>query len=225
MTDKDRVDKNPFLNPGRHTDPDVALSDRIGFLYGSLFFSLFLSIILLAAVIYLYTFQTTKPYIVEVDELGRASYMGEIKDLSSGELDKFVPQYLSRLTEWWRSITPDNVKKKNEINNLLCMVDNGSGFRKEISDYLSNEEENPFKLGNKIIKGIDVKTVLKSGEKTWISEWVETTRKHDGKMVGDPSRYRANIIIGYGESDSDPNCRNVNPFGIYVKNVSWARIK
>jgi len=222
LTDKEA---DPFLKPPPYVNASIEASDNLKYLHGSLFLLSVALVGLIAVVIYQYAFQTAKPYIVEVDELGRSFYAGEVGNLSPGKLDKFTPQYLLNLTDWWRSVTPDNVKKKSEIKKVVCMVDKSGGFYQDLSDYLSDEEKNPFILGENIIRSVDVKSILKSGERSWSAEWVETTRKHSGDVEGEPFRYKANILLGYGGPSDDLECKKVNPFGIYIKDISWARIK
>ena len=219
----DKEKDNPYLGRQDFTDPSLRVLDKLGFLSGAVFILSFVVLLMFGYMTYQGVYYLPETHVVEVDELGRAFYAGIAGALSEKDIDKYVPQQISGFIDSWRSVTPDNVKKKKEVRDLLCMVSAGSDAKKRISEYITAKDGNPFQLGETLTRSVQVKTVLKSGDSSWIVDWAEETRTHSGEVVGEIKYYKANIITE--RRDVGEGCRQANPFGVSALTLSWSVVK
>lgn len=212
---------NPFLFPPEYTDPVEQKNTQVTVLV-MVILVLSLGLVALAsALIYNTYFNAPKPYVVEIDDVGRASYGGPVFEVT--DLTKYTPAQVAGFIENWRTITADNVLQKTNIKNMYCMLNTKTSARSSLNDYFKNPKNNPFELNRSVSQSIQIRTVLKVSDATWTAEWVETVRKHTGSVVGEPTTYKANMTVVPGELASD--CYYANPLGIFVKDISWAVIK
>ena len=162
------------------------------------------------------------PYIVEVDNLGRALATNEVKDVPLNDeriIKAFVYQYIDQA----RSVISD----PESLRNNLIQV-----YQESIKSVQSNfldgyyKENNPFDYAqNKGTRHIELLVFLKEAENTYSVEWREIERNYENQVLGE-SHYKALIsVIQIPHTNEDQFRENpLNPFGLYVTSLSWAKL-
>lgn len=162
------------------------------------------------------------PYIVEVDNLGRALATNEVKDVPLGDeriIKAFVYQYIDQA----RSIISD----PESLRSNLIQV-----YQESIKSVQSNfldgyyKENNPFDYAqNKGTRHIELLVFLKEATNIYSVEWREIERNYENQVLGE-SHYKALIsVIQIPHTNEDQFRENpLNPFGLYVTSLSWAKL-
>ena len=162
------------------------------------------------------------PYIVQVDDLGRAIATTEGKEVTVTDervIKAFVYQYIDNA----RSIVSD----KDSLTKNIGQVYNESIKSVQINflnDYY--KQNDPFvyaqKKGTRHIEPI---IFLREGENTYSVEWKEIERDYENQMISD-THYKALIsIVQIPHTNEDQYRENpLNPFGFYVTSLSWSQL-
>lgn len=171
-----------------------------------------------AGTLYLAFFRVPAPYVVEVDDDKRVTFGGFLTEQLT-DRDELVPSELIDFVEFWRSVTPDNAMQQKLVRRLHCMVSAQSPAYDEMREYYTEPESDPFERNRSVSIEPRVTTILKVTGQTWTVEWEEVARAHSGELLGEPTLFRANVIVSRGTPDDE--CRRSNPLGLYVSQVSW----
>ncbi len=162
------------------------------------------------------------PYIVEVDNLGRALAANEAREMPLND-ERIIKAFVYQYIDMARSVIsdPDALRK-----NL------GQVYQDSIKSVQSNfldsyyKENNPFDYAEK--KGtrhIELLVFLKEAENTYSVEWREIERNYDNQLLGE-THYKALItVIQITHTSEDQYRENpLNPFGLYVTSLSWSKL-
>lgn len=180
-------------------------------------FGLFiLTIILLLLVVKLSTTSQIKPYVVELNKgmpVGFAkAYEGELLD------EKLIPFVISEFITNTRSIMADSDAAKQMLNKAYAFSANDTlNF---LRDYYNRH--NPFEKAKTSLIEVNILNTLKISQKTWQVTWDEIEKSSAGGTVGE-SRYLGTLTIERAEPN--PKFLTLNPFGIYVTQLTWAKIQ
>ena len=162
------------------------------------------------------------PYIVQVDNLGRAIATSEAKEMPLNDervIKAFVYQYIDQA----RSVIAD----PEALRNNLSQVYHGSIKSVQINfldDYY--KKNNPFDYAqNKGTRHVEFLVFLKEAENTYSVEWREIERNYDNQVLNE-SHYKALIsVIQIPHTNEDQYRENpLNPFGLYVTSLSWSKL-
>ena len=88
------------------------------------------------------------------------------------------------------------------------------------------KENNPFDYAQKEgTRHIELLVFLKEAENTYSVEWREIERNYDNQVLGE-AHYKALIsVIQVPPTSGDQYRENpLNPFGLYVTSLSWAKL-
>ena len=178
-----------------------------------------LAIIEAAGLIALSMRSKTIPYVVAVDSLGR--------QVAAGPADEnFIPNdRLKRtaLLEWitdLRTVTNDAVAERKAIERVYSRVAYGSAAVKIVDEFYRNDP--PQKRMERETVNVDVESVLATTDKTYEIEWTETIRDLQGG-VQSQNHWKGAFTIAINPP-TDEQLVRTNPLGIYVTNLSWARV-
>ncbi|MGJ8530070.1 VirB8/TrbF family protein, partial [Maritalea sp.] len=159
--------------------------------------NVFLSLAVVAlttAVVYFAAFNTTDPYVLEVDKNGNVTYGGPLTNTM--ELgDRNTAPELQEFIEHWRWVTPDNIMQKRNITRLYCMVPGGSATEKKLNGYFTSGANDPFVKNQTKSVATRIRQVSKLDGSTWQVEWYETTRNHDGTLIDADVLMKATLIV------------------------------
>ena len=177
---------------------------------------------LAGAVLWLAVFRAPTPYVLKVDEVSGVSFGGFL-DTDLSVTDELIPSQIMDFVERWRTVTPDNTMQKRLVTRLYCMVSARAPARERLNGYFRDDANNPFERNENLSVSTEIRQVSKLAGATWQVEWYETTRAHDGLVVGERQTFKATLIVEKGAIDA--TCLEGNPLGLYVQELSWTRAR
>ena len=154
------------------------------------------------------------PYIVEVDNLGRARAMNEAKEMPFND-ERIVKAFVYQYIEQARSIISDAESLRKNLEQV---------YQESIKSVQSNfldlyyKENNPFGFAqNKGTRHIEFLVFLKEAENTYSVEWREIGRNYDNQVL-EEAHYKALVsIIQIPPTNEDQYRENpLNPFGLKI---------
>ena len=162
------------------------------------------------------------PYIVEVDNLGRARAMSEAREIPLND-ERIIKAFVYQYIDMARSVIsdPDSLRK-----NLTRVYQDS--IKSVQSNFLDAyyKDNNPFDYAqNKGTRHVELLVFLKEAENTYSVEWREIERNYDNQVLGE-AHYKALIsVIQIPHTNEDQYRENpFNPFGLYVTSLSWAKL-
>jgi type IV secretion system protein VirB5 len=161
----------------------------------------------------------TVPYVVAVDSLGRVVASGAV-ERSSPVDQRMKETALSRWMQDLRGVTSDGLAQRRAIDRVYGMIGSGTVAQTLVTEFYRANQ--PFDRANKETVQVDVNMILPTTEQTYEIDWTETARDPSGGVVS-VGRWKAILTIVVNPS-SDENVLQLNPFGIYVMNVSWSKV-
>jgi type IV secretory pathway TrbF-like protein len=162
------------------------------------------------------------PYIVEVDNLGRAWGAAEAKEAPLND-ERIVKAFVYRYIDMARSIISDPEALRKDLAQV---------YQESIKSVQSNfldpyyKESNPFDYAqNKGTRHIELLVFLKEAQNTYSVEWREIERDYDNQVLAE-AHYKALItVIQIPHTGEDQFRENpLNPFGLYVTSLSWSKL-
>ena len=160
------------------------------------------------------------PYIVEVDQLGRAAAVAPAVQAKVTD-DRVIRAHLYRFIELARSIITDSQAMRKSLGEAYRMV-TPTVKRNFLDDYYRNN--NPFELATQLSRQVVPLAFLKQSDNTFILEWKEIDRDLANKAIVE-THWKALMTIAQMPPDSqrkmelDPS----NPFGIFITSLSWSK--
>ena len=159
------------------------------------------------------------PFVVLVDNLGRplASGIAEQATVNDDRLKRAsVLAWVGDL----RLVTSDGVAQRKAIDHVYAQIASGSQAQAFVSDFYRAIP--PFKRAQIETVSIDVNSVLPTSDRTFEVDWVETTRDLYGAVKG-IDRWKGSFSIALNPP-TDERLARINPVGVYVTNVSLAKV-
>lgn len=152
--------------------------------------------------------------VVEVNELGRAKYLGEMKGRESYNKemvkDYMIESVIRDFIDYSRSIHLDyEIMNGNYQKAMMWCSDN---MKLKLRDELIAEDPN-MKVG-RIRRSVSVESVLRLTSSSWQYDWFDIEKNMAGKETG-RVRYRGvfTILLQAPENDIE---RDYNPLGVYI---------
>lgn len=162
------------------------------------------------------------PYIVEVDQLGRGVYSGLAKPVVSDD-ERIMRAYLYRYISQARAIITDGEAMKQNFTEVYQM--STPALQQNILDPYYRQN-NPFEKARQLSRQIEPVSFLKQSEHTYIVEWREISRDLYNKVVSQEA-WKAVLTISRELPRREHQLKEnpLNPFGIYIKSLSWSPVK
>ena len=159
------------------------------------------------------------PFVVLVDNLGRplASGIAEQATVNDDRLKR------ASILAWvgdLRLVTSDGVAQRKAIDHVYAQIASGSQAQAFVSDFYRSIP--PFKRAQIETVSIDVNSVLPTSDRTFEVDWVETTRDLYGAVKA-TDRWKGSFSIALNPP-TDERLARINPLGVYVTNVSLAKV-
>ncbi|PLY12873.1 MAG: conjugal transfer protein [Sedimenticola sp.] len=212
---------NPYLNARREWNERYGsyISQAATWRVIALF-AMLLAIISVSGALYLAQQSKFIPYIVEVDQLGRAHAVGPATEGS--KIDPRVTKaLLARFVENWRNITMDVMVQKNRAFDLYAHLSTASAAYMTLNEYY--QKSDPFKRAQSELVNVEVTSLLRIGEDIWQAEWTETTRSRKGKILR-IQFYQSAMKLSYTHQADNADQLSTNPVGLFVDELSWSEI-
>lgn len=161
----------------------------------------------------------TIPYIIEVDNLGKAAVVARA-DTASTTPKRLIQAEIAKCVSDWRTVTADVELQQKMIERLsFFMAGSAKGVLRQWY-----EDNNPYeiaksgKLVHVEIKGLP----LPVSSDSYRVEWVETVRSHAGVML-DAHTYEATVTIQINPPTADAVLLR-NPGGVYITALSAGKV-
>ncbi len=182
--------------------------------------AMLLSLISVSGALYLAKQSKFIPYIVEVDQLGRAHAVGPATEGS--KIDPRVTKaLLARFIENWRNVTMDVTVQKNRAFDLYAHLSTASAAYMTLNEHY--QKNDPFKRAQTELVNVEVTSLLKIGEEVWQAEWTETIRSRKGNILH-VKHYQSAMTLSYTHQTDNPAQLSSNPVGLFVDELSWSEI-
>jgi type IV secretion system protein VirB5 len=157
------------------------------------------------------------PWVVEVDQLGRAVAIGPAKQVEALD-ERIIKAFLYRFIELSRSVITDPQAMRENLKEVYEMA--GPKAETLLNEYY--RQHNPMELARSRSVQILPVSFLKESEDTYLVEWKEIHRDLNSKIL-EERRWKALLIITKtSPSIHDINSNPNNPFGIGVESLSWS---
>lgn len=209
---------NPYLNGRREWNERygdfIAAAAQWRFIA---LFSLLLSGMCLAGLIYFSGQNHMVPYVIEVDKLG-ASIAVNKADRAAVPDKRIIRAQLARWIVDVRSVYLDTVAENKIIHEAYAMVNQHGASYNVLNDYFRSND--PFKKAQEQSVNVAVQSVLPISDNTWRIEWREEVRSRGGHFISE-NQWQAVVTIVI----SPPTNEDVlfaNPMGIYIDSFSWS---
>lgn len=159
------------------------------------------------------------PFVVVTDNLGRQIAAGIADEASPAD----EPARRASIIAWvenLRLVTTDGIAQRKAIDRVYAQIANGSQAQTFISDFYRTGK--PFDRAASETVSVEVKSVLANSDRTFEIDWVETTRDLYGALKS-TDHWKGAFTIALNPP-SDERLARINPLGIYVTSVSWAKV-
>ena len=158
------------------------------------------------------------PYVVAVDSLGR---------VAAGPADRNSPvderMKQAAITQWvqdMRGVTSDGLAERVAIDHVYAMIGSQSAAQTIVTDYFRANQ--PFERGSRETVQVEVNAILPNSPHSYEVDWTETQRTLDGKPISS-DRWKGIFTVAINPS-TDEEVLRVNPFGIYVMDMTWSKV-
>jgi len=161
----------------------------------------------------------TVPYVVAVDSLGRVAAAGAINQTSP--IDDRMKQ--AAITQWvldMRGVTSDGLAERAAIDHVYAMIGSQSAAQTIVTDYFRANQ--PFERGSRETVQVEVNAILPNSPHSYEVDWTETRRTLDGKPISS-DKWRGIFTLAINPSTDEAVLR-MNPFGIYVMDITWSKV-
>src|SRR5450830_535120 len=135
------------------------------------------------------------PYVVEVDQLGRAAAVAPAQVAAPVD-QRVVRSALASFINDARMVSPDVALQRKAIFSVYSMLAPANPATGKMNEWLNgSESSNPFKRAATETATVEIISVLAQTAETWQVEWKETVRNRQGAVIGAPSHMRALMSI------------------------------
>jgi type IV secretion system protein TrbF len=161
----------------------------------------------------------TAPYVVAVDSLGRVAAAGAID--RTFPIDERMKQ--ASITQWvqyMRGVTSDGLAERAAIDHVYAMTGSQSAAQTIVTDYFRANQ--PFERGSRETVQVEVNAILPNSPHSYEVDWTETQRTLDGKPISS-DKWRGIFTVAINPPTDEAVLR-VNPFGIYIIDITWSKV-
>jgi len=162
------------------------------------------------------------PIVIEVNELGRAKYIGEINSRSYLQgytvKDYMIESVLRDFIACTRDIYVDQEVMSKNYQQAAAWCSNE--LKLKLRDDLVAED--PFAMVGRIKRTVSIESGIKITNGTWQYDWFDVTSDIYGKEIS-KLRYRGMFTVAIQEPQTD-NERFNNPLGIYIVDYNISKI-
>lgn len=180
------------------------------------------NLILVSGLIFLAKDKKVLPYLIEVDKLGRAQYVGIPKSIQYDD-QAVIKSFIYDFIERSRTVSFDFDLMSKNISKAVAVADQNT-----VNNFLTTyyRDNNPFEKAKKESVSVEPVGLLKQSSKSYIVEWDETTKTKDYKVLS-TVRYKAFIQVDKLKDTSlqDLESNPDNPFNYIVTNLSWSKLQ
>ena len=166
------------------------------------------------------------PYVVEVDQLGRAQAFGPADQMQAVDQRVIVAQ-LARFIRDIRTVLGDAAGQADLIKRAYAFVDQSA--TPFLNEYFTSPANDPRILGKDLTRLVEISSILavptstSDGPQTWKVSWTESVLPRAGGGAANESAWE-----GYFTTRISPPTTleriTVNPVGLYVTSINWTEL-
>jgi len=162
------------------------------------------------------------PIVIEVNELGRAKFIGDIRDRSYLQgytvKDYMIESVLRDFIACTREIYVDQEVMSKNYQQAAAWCSNE--LKLKLRDELVAED--PYAMVGRIKRSVSIESGIKITNNTWQYDWFDVTSDIYGKEMS-KLRYRGLFTVAIKEPQTDSERFN-NPLGIYIVDYNISKI-
>jgi len=182
----------------------------------------FIAILAVASSFYAISRSHVVPYVLNVDNLGRAIALTEAKEAPLND-ERIIKAFVYQYIDMARAVISDPKALTKNITQVYR-----DSIKSVQVNFLDNyyKENNPFDYAQKTgTKYIEPVVFLRESENTYSVEWREIESNYENQVLSD-AHYKALIsIVQIPHTSADKYKEDpLNPFGLYVTSVSWSKL-
>ncbi|MEY4756084.1 MAG: hypothetical protein RJA34_982 [Pseudomonadota bacterium] len=180
--------------------------------------SLAVAVVAVVGIAYVGSQSKIQPFVVVTDQLGSPVAVARPAAIAKADFDKrLMIAQLAAFIKDVRTMLPDAVAQQVSINRVYAMAGRDvAGF---LNDFF--KENSPFSVDGSVTR-VDISSVIPQGGETYQVSWLETKAKPGTTAVAE--RWKAVITVGVDAMLAENQKVALwNPFGIYVKSISWTK--
>jgi type IV secretion system protein VirB5 len=179
-------------------------------------FSLTISCILAAGMMWLAGQSKLVPYVVEVDKLGASAPIATAARAAMPDT-AIVRAQLANWVSDARTVTSDTTAERATLTRVYSLI--GTTVKPYLDDWYN--AHSPFVIGTTSTVAVSIDAVLPQSATTYQVQWTET--QHDRTGSGSSTtHWEAEIGVGFHPPADEATILR-NPMGIYVTQLSWTR--
>ena len=158
-----------------------------------------------------------QPFVVVTDQLGSPVAVARPASSAAAAADQKIK--IAQLANWIvnaRAVTSDRVAQQVLINRVYAMAGRNT------ADYLNGwfKDHSPF--GGEETVQVEISSVLPQSQDTYQVAWVETHSRSGSQARKE--RWKALLTVAQSaELAEKPGIALWNPYGLYVKEMSWVK--
>lgn len=209
---------NPYLNARREWDERYGdLIARAKNWQRIAMGSLMVAGLAVAAVAYIGAQSKVQPFVVVTDQLGSPVAVARPASMSKSKADQKI--IIAQLAHWIvnaRTVTSDQSAQQALVDKVYAMAG------KSTAEYLNGwfRDHPPFGLDETV--SVEITSVLPQSADTYQVSWVETHSKQG--QTARKERWKSLVTIAQSdELANNPGVALWNPFGLYVREMSWTK--
>jgi type IV secretory pathway TrbF-like protein len=184
------------------------------------FASLGLVFVALLGVIYLGSKPKAVPHIIEIDQLGNATYRGAVGSATYTPSESIIRYHLRRFIEDTRTISADQaLLKRNWLDAYALVTRNGGNM---LTAYVQKPENEPFRRSQEERVTVEVLALVAVSKDTWQIDWREKRWDRNGNPMGDVLwRGMLRILL---QTPKTEESMVRNPIGLYIDEFHWDKV-
>ena len=159
------------------------------------------------------------PYVIEVDQFGRARAFGALEPLRRTDTRVVIAE-LAAFVRDVRSVMPSPAGEREVLTRAYGFVDQGAASF--LNTYFADSANDPRAVARRATRIAEVTSVLPVPKSsTWKVQWVETEYPANG---GSPARTAWEGYFGVRiVPPQTEDAIELNPLGVYVTSINWTR--
>ncbi len=219
------LDGNPYLNARR------TMNEQTGAIIASrqiwqavALVSLLITVGAVGGLVHIGLQSKFVPYVVEVDKLGRA-VAGRVAERAGRVDDRVIKATLAGFIADSRGVSFDRNQQNDAIWRVYSHLQSGEPATTKITVYMTDPVTSPTRKAEDHSVGIEISSVLQQTDSTWEVNWMERVWDRKGVQV-DQFRMRGLLTIYVSPPTSSTRDEEIwrNPLGIFVRDVTWAKV-
>jgi len=160
-----------------------------------------------------------RPYVVKVNELGKAVDFGPAESLKKND-DRLIRAQLFQWLQHMRSVHGDRDFLNKQMEKGFAMV--SGDVSDQLNDYFSVSDHDPRNLIGEYRRSLEIRSIAPTNDDRtdWKFEWIETLYSKDS---GQPIKRQEWVGYATIKTETPESSEGIlkNPLGIYITSLSW----